>query len=425
MIVKARCIGLGSGRRLLMATGATGAAALLGSFVSAPVANAATRFTGPPIKIGIQVPVNTPVTSNPEFFDGAAAAAAAINKAGGIHGHEVQVVTCNGQFNPAQELACAQSSISDGVVAQVGEVVDTNTSGVDAAFAAADTANLAPEAALKAQFMTPIEFPLALSIVNPAVCATKALQKSLGAPVHLQPVAVNLIAASLVPVLQSTATAQGTTVYAPVTVGATTVDFSSAVARAAGNQPNVLTPGLLPAQTSEFVTAATAGGQKWAYCTYDGALSAKQLSVLAPKGGPAFYFGASWPPPSAASKFPQIATMLRQLKAAGKDVAADTDPLQYQGVMNSWLGMQAFAQVANSIKGTIDHATFLAALKTAKVNLGPLLPTINFAHPIGTGGLTQVFNARTWLLRWDPNKQKVVLVGLASNNAFPQSGLGG
>jgi hypothetical protein len=55
--------------------------------------------------------------------------------------------------------------------------------------------------------------------------------------------------------------------------------------------------------------------------------------------------------------------------------------------LNSWLGMQAFAQVARSIKGPIDHASFLAALRTAKVSSDGIIPNIGFSKPIGNAQL--------------------------------------
>jgi branched-chain amino acid transport system substrate-binding protein len=56
----------------------------------------------------------------PEPYQGAQAAAAAINKAGGINGHKVQVSVCDTQADPNQSALCARKAVSNHVVAVVG-----------------------------------------------------------------------------------------------------------------------------------------------------------------------------------------------------------------------------------------------------------------------------------------------------------------
>lgn len=52
--------------------------------------------------------------------DGVKAAANAMNKAGGMNGHQVEVLTCDDQGNPNQAATCARDAKSDGVLAVVG-----------------------------------------------------------------------------------------------------------------------------------------------------------------------------------------------------------------------------------------------------------------------------------------------------------------
>jgi ABC-type branched-subunit amino acid transport system substrate-binding protein len=64
--------------------------------------------------------LSTPSANFVESVNGAEAAAAAVNKAGGINGHPVQVITCNDNLNAADAISCAREAISDHVIAYTG-----------------------------------------------------------------------------------------------------------------------------------------------------------------------------------------------------------------------------------------------------------------------------------------------------------------
>lgn len=59
-------------------------------------------------------------TANPEFPGGAQAAAAAINAAGGINGHPVEVLVCSDELNPEVARRCARDAVEQHVAAIVG-----------------------------------------------------------------------------------------------------------------------------------------------------------------------------------------------------------------------------------------------------------------------------------------------------------------
>src|SRR5580704_13309918 len=64
--------------------------------------------SGSPIVLYGVTTYNNPALSIPEVNDGAQAAAKAINAAGGIKGHPLQVTICDDNFNPNQAQACAE-----------------------------------------------------------------------------------------------------------------------------------------------------------------------------------------------------------------------------------------------------------------------------------------------------------------------------
>ena len=89
--------------------------------IGAPGAGAATKPTGPPIKLMVVFEKSVGI-GNPDTADGAIAAAKAINKAGGLGGRPVQVEVCDTANDPNTAAACGTQAVSDGVVAMVGNL---------------------------------------------------------------------------------------------------------------------------------------------------------------------------------------------------------------------------------------------------------------------------------------------------------------
>jgi branched-chain amino acid transport system substrate-binding protein len=71
---------------------------------------------------GAQLPV-----AYPEIATGAEAAAAVINKAGGVNGHNIDIIVCDTKGSPNGATACASQAAQDKVVAVVGSLDLTGT----------------------------------------------------------------------------------------------------------------------------------------------------------------------------------------------------------------------------------------------------------------------------------------------------------
>jgi ABC-type branched-subunit amino acid transport system substrate-binding protein len=398
-----------------------------GSAILSASASAKTpALTGAPIVVATEAPIGSAAGSVPQVFASVKAAARAINKSGGIQGHPLQVQTCNGMVNPNAEANCASSAVAAGAVAMVGNLVFVNPQAVENTLQSADTADLGATAVSTAQFSSPVSFPLIFEPGTGAVCTSRAFSKIVGgsrvAAAFLQ-IPPGLQA---VQVLQHSAQAQGTKYVGQFPVGFTTVDFSPVVQELSGVHPNVVFAVGTPPGNGSLITAAAAAGETWNYCLNDGSLSGKQLAQLGPDISK-LYEASPLPPLSAARQFPELQRFISQMHAeeAAGDADASVSLTNYvsQG-LTSWLGMQAFAQVARSIKGPITHTTVLAALKTAKVNLGLIAP-IDFSNPIGSGTYPRVFNARQYLERWVASKKQLVLVPSGTvKNSFAISWLG-
>ena len=73
--------------------------------------------SGGSVKVFVTGPFSDPTFAVPEALSGAQAAAAAINKAGGINGHSIQIVSCNDQLSPNSATTCADQAVRDHVTA--------------------------------------------------------------------------------------------------------------------------------------------------------------------------------------------------------------------------------------------------------------------------------------------------------------------
>jgi ABC-type branched-subunit amino acid transport system substrate-binding protein len=78
--------------------------------------------TGSPIKVMNTATLSSPNLSYPQSVDGAKAAADAINKAGGVNGHPIEVLSCNDGLDPNKAATCLQQAVQNKVVALVGGI---------------------------------------------------------------------------------------------------------------------------------------------------------------------------------------------------------------------------------------------------------------------------------------------------------------
>jgi ABC-type branched-subunit amino acid transport system substrate-binding protein len=371
----------------------------------------APKFTGATIKVATSAPIRTPIDDLPQIFAGVKAAAQAINKSGGIQGHQVQVITCNGQGDPNTEVACGRNAVAAGVIAMVGELTYANPGGFENALAQAGTADVAPFAFSPPQFSSPTTFPIVFANGEFAACALPALLRTAGTS-RVGAVVANAVSYEAdLRIVQASARKQGVKFVGSLQTGQTTADFAPLVGGMANKGAGLVVLALDPSESPPFITASASVGKSWSYCNVDGNILDSQLVQLGP-AVPKYYQASSFPPLSVAAQYPELRAFMSDMRAeqAAGDSAASLDAATFNtNGLNAWLGMQVVDQVAKTIKGPITHATFLAALKKAKVDLG-IVPPIDFGGPIGKGPFPRVFNDYVNLQRWDPAKKEFVLV---------------
>jgi ABC-type branched-subunit amino acid transport system substrate-binding protein len=79
-------------------------------------------LTAAPIKLMVTGVLESPIAAYPESADGAKVAAKAINDAGGVDGHPIEIVTCNDNLDVNEATACVRKAVKEQVTALVGGV---------------------------------------------------------------------------------------------------------------------------------------------------------------------------------------------------------------------------------------------------------------------------------------------------------------
>jgi ABC-type branched-subunit amino acid transport system substrate-binding protein len=91
------------------------------SSTSAPSSNTGSSGTGASkVKLMVITDVASAAVALPQVVTGAQAAVNRINAAGGVNGHQLQLLSCNSQANPNNAAGCAREAVADKVSAVVG-----------------------------------------------------------------------------------------------------------------------------------------------------------------------------------------------------------------------------------------------------------------------------------------------------------------
>jgi ABC-type branched-subunit amino acid transport system substrate-binding protein len=354
--------------------------------------------------------VDSQFGSVPGPFAGAKAAARAINEAGGVNGHPIEVTTCNSHFTPADELACARNAVKDGATAMVGSLAFANSPANLAVWQKGNLANVGSLPTVPQDFVSPINFPIN-SFLSTVACAT-SFPKTVNATKVGFPVLDVAISKATFGLDQKAAAGAGVQTV-DVSVPATATDLSTYVQQLSNKGADAITIVLDPAKSPQFMKASADVGKKWPYCHSDGVVTGGQLIQLGDAAAN-FYAGSTVPPLTAVDDYPLLKQFIDDMaaeKASGDD-DADTSVEKYaSNMLVAWLAVQSVKQVAEKIEGPIDHNTFMDAIKTAKVDLGGIVPDIDFAKVNPTPGFTRIFNPQVVLVKWDAEKNFYLVEG--------------
>jgi ABC-type branched-subunit amino acid transport system substrate-binding protein len=325
---------------------------------------------GSPIVLYTITDENTNFQNEPELYGGAQAAALAINKAGGINGHQVVIKNCNEQAQAQAAAQCARQAVSDHAAAVVG-YSETQGDAIDPILQQAMIPMVGNVPNQSDDLTSTISFPFQASIADNASAVAMQYAKDgytkIGLLLLNNPLAVQLAdQVDAVIAKLTTPSGQKLTSYR-VTGPLTAPDYSPYVAsfEKHGVQGVILlTAGSAGAAA---ITASHQAGYKMVFGSV--AADFTKSAVLGPLGSNAngFISTSSLPNPMVTSDLAGLEKFKTDMANAAKDGIANTGSAYYDDYsLNAWLAVYAVQEAAQHISGDVTSKSLYHALQTAK-----------------------------------------------------------
>jgi ABC-type branched-subunit amino acid transport system substrate-binding protein len=308
--------------------------------------------------------------NHPEVQAAAQAAALAINKAGGLKGHQVKDIFCNDQFTSQGAAACAREAVSDHVLAVVGSfsVYDDN---INPILQHAGIPNIGNTPVQTTDFDSPISFPIQSGAINDyqgdIFAMAQAGISKIGVALLDLPT-VTAVAATLHAAFAAAKTPAGGRVKdtGSVSIPVTASDFTPYAEALQKQGATGILAVLAPQQVEGLAKAMDSIGYKATLAGAANDYDFNDTKILG-QSGEVVIGTASEPPPSGSS--PGAVKFRADMAAAAKAGVPGATLLSYSA-LEAWTGMLAFQTVVDGLTTPINTPDLLAALK--KVN-GPTL----------------------------------------------------
>jgi ABC-type branched-subunit amino acid transport system substrate-binding protein len=311
---------------------------------------------------------------------GASAAAQAINDAGGLNGHDIEVISCDTASDPNKSVQCARSAIDKGVLAVVGSFDPIGSATLLPVLEAAKIPYIGPLGIGPADFTSPVSFPVSsgapggtfgmVALMKSEGCTTVALW---GDSAFDPITAKNLI---------GSVESAGMTAI-PVELPQTATDVTPQVSQALDGNPDCVAfsaSGLQAVQLFKGVRGAGSDAKMFsAYGTlippFVQALGADAEGILVT---------ADEPPVDD----PALADFLAQLTTYEPSVEQPT-----QFTLNAWYAVQAFKLAVEGMDGDVNPQALLEHLGTMEDISLPGLETFSFVDGQPGTLYPRMFNA--------------------------------
>jgi ABC-type branched-subunit amino acid transport system substrate-binding protein len=324
---------------------------------------------GAPVKLLVMYQFEgDPVAQHPEVGAGAQAAAQAINAAGGINGHPIQIITCDIHDSATQEEACAQEAVTDKVTAVAGSLFESGAQSIPTLQKAGIPVIGSLGVYTPEELSNPDVWPLMGGAVTtyPAIPYLAARQGLKRIAVIANP------GTGLNQLIQAQAAKAGMSDVGTVTVPLTATDYSSYVEQLKSLNPQIIVQVVSTTASAEMMLDGQQLGLNaiWANQTLN--IDVNNLSTFG-SSADGMYITSSFPPATAGSEFPGIATFNSEMDAAGKAGISYTKIRSAQAI-TSWLAVHAIADLAKGTSGLLTSSALISALKSAtSVNVEGLI----------------------------------------------------
>lgn len=349
---------------------------------SSPAAGSGSTGTAAPYTVMSWNSYTASADYYPESQSAATAAVAAINAAGGVAGHKINLVTCNNQFDPNKTLACAREAIQDKVSAVIGSSTILQSSDVYQLLTQAKIPYIGGDGITPPELQSSIAFSEAGSAGQfyGLVSALKGAGDTKIAVVKCEVsncdnVANYVVAAAKLDKVQ---------LVRQVTAAISTTDYSAAAATAIqGGVDGVVFIGS-PPQAVPLIKALQAQGFKGNFAAADVEFPPNYLTALGSSAHNIFVIYELSNPTDTSS--PGVVKFMADMKKYAPSAPLTATSLQ------TWWGFQVFAAIAAKAEG-MTGADILATARSLPVGsidvgVGPKLPVATSTPLAGFPGLS-------------------------------------
>jgi ABC-type branched-subunit amino acid transport system substrate-binding protein len=341
--------------------------------------------TGSPIKL-MTITGETGPLAFKEVGLAAEAAAKAINAAGGVANHPIQIIDCDDKFDPNLTAACGRKAVSEKVTAVVGALTGNGDSYMPI-IAKAGIPSVADFPNSTSENTSPDSYPISVSALQLTAAAAIIKSAGGGSVAYIGP---NLPAyAGLMQLTGSLLPSMGMKLKNSTIFPVSATDYTQYVASAYGSGASGVVPVLAAAGTvPAFVNAVSGGGYSFAKTPTVLAGTTFSPSVLTGqlkgKLDDVYVINAGQTPTD--TSLPGIKTFHQEVEAAGT-------PLEYKDTsLGAWVGVHVIAQLLAKATGDITApATLIAAMKAAGPISYPGWTTFDWSKPALPAPLAKVF----------------------------------
>ncbi|TNC20597.1 ABC transporter substrate-binding protein [Amycolatopsis alkalitolerans] len=340
---------------------------LVGLLMSACSSSAGSSVADPstPLKLGMIVPVGASV-DYAEAVAAAKGAARAVNAAGGVNGHPIEIDFCNGPLDPNKETACVRQLINDKVVATVGNATYTSEKTADELFARAGIAQVGNWASgVSERDPNSYLFFGGQTYANAGqiYAAAKWGGKRVGV------VRLDYPYTAPYPDFYRNACVQlGCQVVSTTVIPSNSAtDLAPYASQLLSGNPDVIVPDLGPL-IAPLLKTMNQLGYKGKMISQDSNINTKSFLAQPADVQNQYIVTTPFPPPSAGDQFPGIKQFLADMqaeKAAGNSDAPTGTAYSQTPTMDAYVAVKVFAKIAGDARAS-DAASFKKAIDAAK-----------------------------------------------------------
>jgi ABC-type branched-subunit amino acid transport system substrate-binding protein len=357
-------------------TTAGSTAAPTGGSTAASSGGSVAPASGAPIKLMTVTTLNANGPTYENISITAKLAADFINSKGGINGRPLQVEVCDEQFDAAIAATCARKAVEDKVVSVVGSFTYF-AEAIVPVIAQSDITWFGACCPISPSELTD---PHSFNIGNQPMYAVGEVKRAVeDGCKKINAVIVEGADAIFRPPMENAMKAYGMTFGDVIITPTISQDYSAQVAQATTNADCMV----VVMSETPFLTWNTALQQAGTTVKQYG--NQGNLNAISAKGAEKATNGNI-----ISGMYPDISTApwddyRAALKAGNIDQTAND--FNSLGGMGTWAAYIGFAQIASTIKGDITAKSFFdAASKTSKLDLGGMVPVLDFTKE-WTGGL--------------------------------------